>query len=361
MKRISLCAAALIAASASALAQTTGVDREGLSKEMNSMTSSDWRPGVPFGDKLAALPGKSGFEILRDNWTKGASVDARKQMFKGFVFNDHPDTLKVLNLGATDPDVELQKWSFEYLKQIAFIDFNEEYSRYPAWFAKYGTRKLADVRQENFDRFISEVAASTGADRELNFSKIPHLVDRRHPMHSTAALSLVKDIFAAPSPTQDAVRAADVLLNAVQHTDEFLKETVLPALNSPLNEIRSAAIRALAAGKAEWIDDALAAQVKDLFDAPNSMHAHGFMVGSAIGERDDPKFIPLLIGAIAADNTYHSVYGLGYFGLSKLTGVSYDKSHDGKWWLNWWSENKSRYSESVRNTPIPTFSRRPSK
>lgn len=359
MKRMALCAVALIAASTSSLAQKAAFDRNGLSVEMNAMTSSDWRPGVPFGNKLAALPGSTGFEILRDNWKKGASAEARKQMFKGFVFNDHPDTLKVLNLGATDPDFDLQNWSFTYLKEIAFIDFNEEYSRYPAWFAKYGNGKLEDVRKKNFERFISEVAASKGADRELNYRKLSRMTLGRQQMHSTLALAIVKDVFLSVKPSQDGARAAGKLLEVVEPGEGFLRDTILPALHSPSAELRYTAAHALVPCKAQWVDEAFAALLKASLGTPNGMRDNGFMIGMAIGERKDRGSIPLLIGAIAADNTYNSVYGIGYFGLSKLTGVTYDESHDGQWWLKWWSSNKGRFPESVRDTPIPTFVRPP--
>src|SRR5687768_2089398 len=95
---------AVISAATLALPQ----DPNAIAQEMNALTANEWRPGVPLGQKLASLPGSMGYEILRDNWNKGASIEARKQMFKGFVFNDHPDTVRVLHLGATDPNIEMQ-------------------------------------------------------------------------------------------------------------------------------------------------------------------------------------------------------------------------------------------------------------
>lgn len=361
MKGIALCLVAVTAAFNSALAQDKGVDRNGLAQEMNSMTSTEWSPGVPFGNKLAALPGSSGFEILRDNWNKGASVQAREQMFKGFVFNDHPDTLKVLNLGATDASVEMQKWSFSYLKQIAFIDFNEVYSSYHDWFAKYGDRKLDDVRNENFDLLIREVEASKGADRERQYRKVQQMLLGRQLVHSARALEIIKDVFTSANPSRDGARAAGELFKVVDPDEGFMREVVLPALHSPSVDLRFAASQAVAKCKFNWVNDSIAAMVKASFDTPNGLRENGFMIGMAVGERNDPKNIPLLIGAIAADNTYDSVYGLGYFGLSKLTGVPYDKTHDGQWWLTWWSNNKTRFPEGVRNLPIPTFGRPPVK
>jgi len=72
-----------------------------------------------------------------------------------------------------------------------------------------------------------------------------------------------------------------------------------------------------------------------------------------LGETPHPYAIPTLIGIIDADNSYDTVYGVGYFGLGRITGVEYSPYHDGAWWRRWWEENKDRYPEEVRNIPIP--------
>ena len=66
-----------------------------------------------------------------------------------------------------------------------------------------------------------------------------------------------------------------------------------------------------------------------------------------------PGLIPTMIAVIDADNTYDTVYGVGYFGLGRLTGVAYDESHDGAWWRQWWEKNKERYPEAARNLEVP--------
>ena len=78
-------------------------------------------------------------------------------------------------------------------------------------------------------------------------------------------------------------------------------------------------------------------------------------IAESFAEAKDPRSIPLLIGVIAADNSYPSVYGVGYFGLGKLTGVEYIDSHDGVWWRNWWAENKKYYSVEAQAYEIPDF------
>ncbi len=66
-----------------------------------------------------------------------------------------------------------------------------------------------------------------------------------------------------------------------------------------------------------------------------------------------------MIAVIDADNTYKTVYGVGYFGLGRLTGVQYDQSHDGKWWREWWEKNKERYPDDVQRMDIPHLNKLP--
>jgi predicted esterase len=66
-----------------------------------------------------------------------------------------------------------------------------------------------------------------------------------------------------------------------------------------------------------------------------------------------------MIAAIVADEGYESAYGIGYFGLTPLTGVTYDPSHGGKWWTAWWGKNKSRFNEGVRGLSVPVLKAAP--
>ncbi len=90
----------------------------------------------------------------------------------------------------------------------------------------------------------------------------------------------------------------------------------------------------------------------------NSQHL--WSISTTIAEAGDPRAIPILIGAIEADNSYDTVYGIGYFALGfsklgKLTGVEYSKFHDGAWWRRWWESNKDRFPEEVQAIPIENF------
>ena len=60
-----------------------------------------------------------------------------------------------------------------------------------------------------------------------------------------------------------------------------------------------------------------------------------------IAEFENPRAIPKLIDLIERDNTSDTIYYVGWFGLTPLTTVEFDESHDGKWWRQWWEENRA--------------------
>ncbi len=70
-------------------------------------------------------------------------------------------------------------------------------------------------------------------------------------------------------------------------------------------------------------------------------------LGGAIGERGDPRAIPLLIELVEPLNDSGSTQGVND-ALSKLTNVPYDASHDAAWWRAWWEKNKGRYGDAKK-------------
>ncbi len=84
-----------------------------------------------------------------------------------------------------------------------------------------------------------------------------------------------------------------------------------------------------------------------------------FQPAMAIGSSKDPRSIPILIGLIDSDNSYDTVYGIGWFALNPLTGVRYDPTHHGPWWRKWWAANADRFPADVRDLPIPGFPKTP--
>ena len=83
------------------------------------------------------------------------------------------------------------------------------------------------------------------------------------------------------------------------------------------------------------------------------------MFAQPLAQLASPKTIPAMIALIDADNTYDTVYGIGYFGLGNMTGVTYDQSHNGAWWRQWWENNKQRFPADAQAIPIPQLALTP--
>ena len=106
--------------------------------------------------------------------------------------------------------------------------------------------------------------------------------------------------------------------------------------------LASAAISALGRPGNDWALQPLLDTLGRI--GPKNKHLY-MNVGVALGELGDWRAIEPMIEAIAADDTRDTIFGLGYFGLRKLTGVDSDMAHDGTWWRAWWRKNRHRFSK----------------
>lgn len=94
--------------------------------------------------------------------------------------------------------------------------------------------------------------------------------------------------------------------------------------------------------------------LRDIFNSNKPLRLNKISdLAQGIAQHEDPKAIPYLIAAIEADNSYDTVYMVGYFGLGKLTDVRYSEMHDGAFWRRWWEKNKTGFPEEVQNIEIP--------
>lgn len=125
-------------------------------------------------------------------------------------------------------------------------------------------------------------------------------------------------------------------LESARPGEAYLRRVVLPFVERgrPDNETASA-LRLLGGSGQRWAVDELLRVLREA--APETQVLH---LAMALAETKDKRVIPWMIAAIAADNTHRTIYGVGWFGLNKLTFVEYDPSHDGEWWLAWWDANR---------------------
>lgn len=116
-----------------------------------------WRHGLKIAERLSALPGAQGAEILARIWPS-LSVVHREQAMKPFVFDGgHPNALEVLQLGFEDDQTSVKERAVLYLHTYAWKNLWSVEATSSAWFAEFRDRPVAEVLRENARRWAGEV------------------------------------------------------------------------------------------------------------------------------------------------------------------------------------------------------------
>jgi predicted esterase/type II secretory pathway pseudopilin PulG len=321
---------------------------------------ASWVSAFETSNELSTMPPEEGWRVMRETWPKLDNVQARQQFLKAIAFSRHPFTHRGLNLGINDPSPQVRSWACIYLAEIALFQPAVNHDRYQSWYTEAEKLELSQVLAQCLTRTAAELAKSPEA-----------------PSGSAAAESL--GLLAANS----SLRQGDMLRIRQAVAESHLAERLLNLAThaGAGSEVRSQAFRALAKLPLDttWVREKVAPLITD---AKNAAEVAGILgaiqerwvvellvaalpravarrddtavsnIAAALADQDDSAAIPAMIESIAADNEYRTVYGIGYFGLNKLTGVPYDAKHDGAWWRRWWSENKDRISAKGDVKPL---------
>ncbi|HEY3242256.1 MAG TPA: HEAT repeat domain-containing protein, partial [Phycisphaerae bacterium] len=340
-------------------------------RKIAELNEGDWRRAFAIGCELAAMPADQGFALLNENWGRITSVDARQQLLKAWYFTVpyplhvrmHPHILDVLHLGATDPSPGVQGWAFDYLRSIAFEDFAENYPAYLAWHARQANRPLYDVLKEGCREYVERLRTAAATERPALLRLLGNVAALlrddeavRQVALDAGALDVFSGYLSDGTATPQELSAVGSALMALHPPESYLRNLTLPRTGrgTPMN-VRLEAIRLLGTPQNKWAVDHLEQLLVQCLADPDELKHIAHSIVQALAAIDDPRVIPTMIGVIAADNTYDTVYGVGYFGLGKLTGVEYDEKHDAAWWGNWWEINKARFPREVQERPIPVL------
>ena len=329
------------------------------------------------GPVLTQFPPERGVAIVREAWPQLTNRDVKTGLLKAFAFSKalepdkHPRLLAVLDLGMRDADSEVRSYAASYLCEYAREDLSADADRYAEWFEKYGNltpddvlrataatvpdalqKQLADAEQLMRD---DELRGLWDVARELGETGHPYAIptligiidadNSYDTVYGVGYFGLGKITSVKYSPFHDGAwwrrwweRNKGMYPGRVQQ--------------QPIPEFPKTAHGKTYTPYPEYLDalDGLLRYFETGVQDDNFSYSDW---AQAVAEFEDPAAIPFLIGVIDADNTYDTVYGVGYFGLGKLTGVSYSESHDGAWWRTWWEKNKSRYPAAAQETPIP--------
>jgi hypothetical protein len=147
--------------------------------------------------------------------------------------------------------------------------------------------------------------------------------------------------------SQEVVEATLKASAAMALSPQWYAHVAVPYLstNNPLS-LRMAAASALSNNAGEWAVDPLLAAVNDLNQIPEpTRNSFAFSLGSALAKTGSKRAVEPIIQAIQKGNNYGTLYGLGYFALTPLTGVPYKETHDAAWWADWWQKNHARFTQ----------------
>jgi hypothetical protein len=328
------------------------------------------------GPELTLLEPDVGLEIVRAAWPEIRVQEVKTGLLKAFAFSKalapkkHPRLVQVLHLGMSDPDLEVRQYAASYLKEIAHEDFNLHPAAYATWHRTYGEMPLDDVLQETQrtppagllelldqieDEFrggdLRKVADTARGIGELGHPyAIPTLIgildaDNSHETISGVGGALSELAGVNSSPFHDGPWWRRWWSDAKRgYADEIQRLTIRELPKTP----HGAAYRPLPKDL-----DTLPGLLRHYAEGRVTEQGNVWSWAMQVAQFQDPTAIPFMIGAIEAKGGYETVYGIGWFGLGRLTGVDYDESHDGAWWRAWWNENKGQYPAEAQAIEIP--------
>lgn len=336
-------------------------------EKIRALPTNNWRAAFALGQQIAALDPEQGYRVLEAYWSDVPDADAKRQLIKAWYFkyctqlDQDAHLLHVMNLGMTDPSVEVQGFPLNYLKALVLRDFSLDFAAYAPWYERNRDRPCAEVVVDELRRAVRELEDATGGEALRIVELIQNSSALRRDQSAALRSGLIEagllDILERLVSNADAELTAAALRTIGKlHADEAYMRRVVVPFFEPDHEatVRSAAIWSFAYAEAAWAGDLLLETLVDDFRRGGPEEGGDLCdAASALSELGHVKAIPTMIGIIDAQSADRTVYGVGYFGLEKLTGVEYNESHNGPWWRDWWEQNKDRFGPQVAALPIP--------
>lgn len=345
-------------------------------------------------EEIAALDPDEGLDVMRAIWRRVPDVEVRKLALDVFTGAGHARAHCVLHLGTTDERVAVQTAALRRLSSAALVDFALDFGALTSWFAgcegldydevlrlaarDFGTRAALAADEEligvfeRLDSLSVKLADAAGVDLRAALvdagvtgalERMIALEDDDAHRAALKAARLLGVELALQTVLEDWVAGRDPahmnkaleLLYTFESSEAFLRAHVLPIVEHRDEHdivLVYEAAQLLGREGNDFATDALLGLLLN----PGEGVARFFEPARMLAEIGDPRVIPTMIAVIRADDSYPSIYGVGYFGLRPLTGVSYDEGHDGAFWVDWWAKNRERLPESVRGMSIPYVS-----
>ena len=317
--------------------------------------------------RLAELAADELLRLLRTIWGRIDSEDVRQLLLQPLLAKHPQLALQLLHLGATDDAEAVRRFALAKLSDYAFVDFVADPEAYAAWQARFGELPAGEAIRASGVEWLARVSTLAG---DALCRELEHAGRWKGPLGvgSTLGVDLLtvlreaglQELLERAVATQDGKLCATAwgwaAMGAVDAA--FLRRHAAPVLRDPAaagSEVTQAVYRALGSQRAEW-SNALVREAMATTPVPDPTSGGGpiWAQAQALASGGDASAIPLMIGMIVAHPGYQTEYGIGHMGLRPLTGVPYDESHDGQWWLEWWEKNRHRLPAHVRSLPIPS-------
>ena len=345
----------LMLARQTATAQTTPNDPAALTDRIVNLEIEETARYLPIKDLIDVDP-EMGFIVLRDNWTKIRSADAKESLINTFLCAANPHIVEIIHLGATDPNLAVQSFAIQAAETLEFRPLADDFNSYLAWHKVVEGKTLLEVLVPGVQDFVTRFRNAGAAERETmleflltkQFSQPTKISRLRRKTIIDAGI--LEPLAKAMTPNAGAISNQYALQFArnVRPNAAFLKSAILPLAgkDNPIN-VRYTALMMLGAADNQWASEPLLKMLIDEY--PEQIT---YNLATALGAIGDAHVVPTLIGMLDADNTREGVITIGNV-LASVTGVQVAEAHDAAWWRQWLTKNKMRLPPDVREMPIP--------
>ena len=237
----------------------------------------------------------------------------------------------------TDPDQDVRRVSLRALRghvQLPFLGTDDEYR---VWRAATRGETADEITIAESVRFVESLGTMSPED-------VPAAIERLHSTkgflrtHSTGYAALLdaglREAIDAKISEGALDRWNNELIGFRMHLSFY--ETMSP--DDPRDRVQY------------WLDElaeCIAARTEGKI-APGMLY-----LMLMLNEVQDPRAIPFYIGLIEADDSEHTIYYVGYAGLSRAVDVPYSRYHDAAWWRRWWTSGETGLDDDILSIPIP--------
>ena len=267
----------LMMARQSATAQTTPTDPATLADRIINLEIEDAAHFLPIKD-LVDIDPDMGFTVLRDNWTKIRSADAKQSLINTFLCAANPHIVDIIHLGATDPNLAVQTFAIQAAETLEFRPLADDYNTYLEWHKASEGKTLLEVLNPGVQNFVARFRAATPAEREplleflmrIQFEQATKISRTRRKAVIDAGI--LEPLAKALEPRAGATENLYALEVArkLHPGPDFLKAAILPLAgkDAPMN-LRYTALTMLGSANNQWAAEPLLKMLIDEYPRPD--------------------------------------------------------------------------------------------